>query len=165
MSNKRWEADFSVGGVFGGHPTGGSRIASFPVGAAFTFPGAAASRYASSWMFGDGAVLINQIAAGFGTGVVDRIGALDPVLTASALERATSVGFGVRVSRRLTPRLRAAFVVESASEPLEFSASATTAIEATRAGPADRPRELGRAVGLELLARGAADIIERSRPQ
>ncbi len=37
-------------------------------------------------------------------------------------------------------------------------------IEATRAGPADRPRELGRAVGLELLARGAADIIERSQP-
>jgi hydroxymethylbilane synthase len=37
-------------------------------------------------------------------------------------------------------------------------------IEAARAGPADRPRELGRAVGLELLAKGAADIIERSRP-
>ena len=36
-------------------------------------------------------------------------------------------------------------------------------IEASRSGPADRPRELGRAVGLELLARGAADIIERSR--
>ena len=37
-------------------------------------------------------------------------------------------------------------------------------IETSRSGPADRPRELGRAVGLELLARGAADIIERSRP-
>jgi hydroxymethylbilane synthase len=37
-------------------------------------------------------------------------------------------------------------------------------IEASRTGPADRPRELGRAVGLELLAKGAADIIERSRP-
>src|ERR1700749_3450495 len=37
-------------------------------------------------------------------------------------------------------------------------------IEAARTGPADRPRELGRAVGLELLAKGAADIIERSRP-
>ncbi len=37
-------------------------------------------------------------------------------------------------------------------------------IETTRKGPADRPRELGRAVGLELLARGAAEIIERSRP-
>ena len=38
-------------------------------------------------------------------------------------------------------------------------------IEVARAGPADRPRELGRAVGLELLAKGAAEIIERSRPR
>jgi hydroxymethylbilane synthase len=37
-------------------------------------------------------------------------------------------------------------------------------IEASRSGPANRPRELGRAVGLELLAKGAADIIERGRP-
>src|SRR3981189_3697364 len=37
-------------------------------------------------------------------------------------------------------------------------------IEASRTGPADRPRELGRAVGLELLNKGAAEIIERSRP-
>jgi hydroxymethylbilane synthase len=37
-------------------------------------------------------------------------------------------------------------------------------IEAARTGPAERPRELGRAVGLELLDKGAADIIERSRP-
>jgi hydroxymethylbilane synthase len=37
-------------------------------------------------------------------------------------------------------------------------------IEASRSGPANRPRELGRAVGLELLAKGAADVIERSRP-
>ena len=38
-------------------------------------------------------------------------------------------------------------------------------IEATRTGPANRPRELGRAVGLELLDKGAAEIIERSRPK
>jgi hydroxymethylbilane synthase len=37
-------------------------------------------------------------------------------------------------------------------------------IEASRSGPTNRPRELGRAVALELLAKGAADIIERSRP-
>jgi hydroxymethylbilane synthase len=37
-------------------------------------------------------------------------------------------------------------------------------IESSRSGPANRPRELGRAVGLELLAKGAAGIIERSRP-
>jgi hydroxymethylbilane synthase len=38
-------------------------------------------------------------------------------------------------------------------------------IEVSRSGPAARPRELGRAVGLELLNKGAADIIERSRPK
>jgi hydroxymethylbilane synthase len=38
-------------------------------------------------------------------------------------------------------------------------------IEVTRTGRSDRPRELGRAVGLELLDKGAGDIIERSRPE
>jgi hydroxymethylbilane synthase len=38
-------------------------------------------------------------------------------------------------------------------------------IEVTRDGPADRPRELGRAVGLELLDKGAAEIIARTRPE
>src|SRR6204780_1368388 len=38
-------------------------------------------------------------------------------------------------------------------------------IEVSHSGPADRPRELGRAAGLELLAKGAAEIIERSRPK
>ena len=38
-------------------------------------------------------------------------------------------------------------------------------IEVSSSGPADRPRELGRAVGLELLGKGAAEIIERSRPK
>ncbi|MEO1253131.1 MAG: hydroxymethylbilane synthase [Pseudomonadota bacterium] len=37
-------------------------------------------------------------------------------------------------------------------------------IEANAAGPADRPREVGRTVGLALLAQGAAEIIEASRP-
>lgn len=37
-------------------------------------------------------------------------------------------------------------------------------IEVTRSGPADRPRELGRMVGLELLDKGAAAIIARTRP-
>ena len=38
-------------------------------------------------------------------------------------------------------------------------------IEVTRSGPADRPRELGRTVGLELLDQGAAAIIARTRPE
>src|SRR3954466_1667608 len=38
-------------------------------------------------------------------------------------------------------------------------------IETSHAGPSDRPRELGRAAGLDLLAKGAVELIERSRPQ
>jgi hydroxymethylbilane synthase len=38
-------------------------------------------------------------------------------------------------------------------------------IEASRTGLSNRPRELGRAIGLELLDKGAAAIIERSRPE
>jgi hydroxymethylbilane synthase len=37
-------------------------------------------------------------------------------------------------------------------------------IEVSRSGVAVRPRELGRAVGLELLDKGAAEIIARTRP-
>jgi hydroxymethylbilane synthase len=40
-----------------------------------------------------------------------------------------------------------------------------TILEASRNGPASRPRELGRAVAFDLLAQGAAAIIERSRPK
>src|SRR5690349_107924 len=43
--------------------------------------------------------------------------------------------------------------------------SGNTIIEASRTGPANRPRELGRSVGLDLLDKGAAEIIERSRPR
>jgi hydroxymethylbilane synthase len=38
-------------------------------------------------------------------------------------------------------------------------------IEASRSGPTSRPRELGRAVGLDLLDKGAAEIIARTRPE
>lgn len=38
-------------------------------------------------------------------------------------------------------------------------------IETTRRGPSDRPRELGRAVGLDLLDQGAGAIIARTRPE
>jgi hydroxymethylbilane synthase len=37
-------------------------------------------------------------------------------------------------------------------------------IEVSRDGAADRPRELGRAVGLDLLDKGAAEIIARTQP-
>jgi len=59
-------------------------------------------------------------------------------------------------------------VIDGASMTLTASVldeSGGLFIEASRSGPSDRPRELGRAVGLDLLAKGAAEIIERSRPK
>lgn len=38
-------------------------------------------------------------------------------------------------------------------------------IETRHTAAADRPRELGRAVGLDLLSKGATELIERSRPR
>ncbi len=50
--------------------------------------------------------------------------------------------------------LQAAVIEEDGSRFIEVECS----------GPSDRPRELGRRVGLDLLAKGAADIIEQTRP-
>ncbi|NWG92370.1 MAG: hydroxymethylbilane synthase [Parvularculaceae bacterium] len=44
-----------------------------------------------------------------------------------------------------------------------ISLDGKTIVEAAREGPIDRPRELGRAVGLELLEKGAKAIIEATR--
>lgn len=55
------------------------------------------------------------------------------------------------MGERLT--LRAAVIAEDGSSVIETSDH----------GPADRPRELGRKVGLDLLVRGAAELIAESR--
>lgn len=44
-----------------------------------------------------------------------------------------------------------------------ISLDGATIIEAMREGPIDRPRELGRAVGLELIEKGAKRVIEAAR--
>jgi hydroxymethylbilane synthase len=45
-----------------------------------------------------------------------------------------------------------------------ISLDGATIVEAAQEGPIDRPRELGRAVGLQLLGKGARAIIEGTRP-
>ena len=129
----KWEIEGHFGGAFGNQPTGGAPLATFPVGEAFT-SGGRSSRYASTWYFGDGAALLNQIAAGFlGTPFSARITPLDPVLTRAALERKNGFNFGARVSRRLTSRLAAEFNVDSYERTIDLSEAALTGFEATRA--------------------------------
>lgn len=131
----KWEFEVHAGGAFGKQPTGGTPIVTFPVGESFSSPVTGApSRYASTWSFGDGARLLNQIAAGFITIPTSiRIQTLDPVLTRTGVERKRGLDFGGRVSRRLTSRLSAEFNVDSATRTINLSDATLTGVEATRA--------------------------------
>jgi hypothetical protein len=134
-NDAKWEFEVHFGGAVGSQPTAGTPIGAFPVGDAFTTVVGRPSRYASTWYFGDGATLINQIAAGFiGIPVAGRMTPLDPVLTRASVERRRGPSLGVRVSRRLTPRLGAELSIDSFSGTLKLTDAALKGIEATRAG-------------------------------
>jgi hypothetical protein len=130
----KWELDFHVGGAFVDKPTAGSPIGAFPVGEAFPPSMIRPGRYASTWFFGDGAVLLNQAAAGFvGIPVAARMTPLDPMLTRASVERGHGLNLGVRLSRRLAPRWRAEFSVDSLAGTLKLTDAAVQSIEAARA--------------------------------
>jgi hypothetical protein len=135
LTGRKWEVDAHAGGAFGKLPTAGTPISAFPAGESFTTSTFRTSRYASTWYFGDGAALINQIAAGFSgtSAATTRLTPLDPMLTAASLERARGRTVGVRLSRRLTPRISAEFGVDSTAASVKMSGPALAGIEATRA--------------------------------
>lgn len=138
-----WEIEFHGGGMLPTNPTAGAVSLPGP-GQVFTtdaiFAGSpvlASSRRQSSWYFGDGAVLLNQVASALDargvTPVPGRITTLDPVLGRSLGERRRGGSIGVRVSRVLTPRLGAELSVDYSLAPLQITQANSDAIEATRA--------------------------------
>jgi hypothetical protein len=133
-SQAKWEFEVHVGGALGNQPAAGTPIDRFPAGETFATLTGRLSRYASTWFFGDGAALINQIAAGFVVVPVSaRMAPLDPVLTKSGIDRRRGVNFGGRVARRLTPRWSAEFSVDSLSSTLDLNDAARSGLEASRA--------------------------------
>lgn len=130
----KWEFEAHVGGAAGNQPTAGTPISTFPVGETFTAATGRPSRYASTWYFGDGAALINQIAAGFTViPVSTRMTPLDPVLTRSSVDRQWGLNVGGRVSRRVTSRFSAEFSIDSVAGTVKLRDAALEGIEATRA--------------------------------
>jgi hypothetical protein len=130
----KWEVEAHVGGGVGNRPTSGTAIGAFPAGEAFVV-GGRPGRYASTWYFGDGALLIGQIGSGFtGTAAATtKVTPLDPVLTAAALERKRGAGAGVRLGRRLTRSIGAELSIDTMAGSLNFTGTALSGIEATRA--------------------------------
>jgi hypothetical protein len=130
QTTRKWEVEFHVGGGLVSTPPDGT--ASLPaVGPLFTTVVGTTSRQISSWYFGDGALLLNQVSAALG--LVPRITPLDPLFQSSLSEGQPGVSFGFRLSRALNRRFGAEFTLDYGRGPLALRPSALAGIEATRA--------------------------------
>jgi hypothetical protein len=129
-ANGTWEVEFHAAGGPVSNPTDGT--ASLPAAAPpFTTVVGTTSRRTSSWYFGDGAVLLNQVNAALG--VTPRITPLDPVFQGSLADRRRGASVGIRVSRGFSRRFSAEFAFDYALGRLTMSPPALAGIEAARA--------------------------------
>lgn len=128
----KWEVEVHAGGLFGTNATGGKPISEFPVGA--SVPTSAlnrTTRAVSSWYFGDGALLLNQVNTAFGVGA--RMTPLDAAIKQRLAERHRGGSVGFRAGRELTRRFAAEFNFDYGRAPLRMTADAEKAIEDSRA--------------------------------
>ena len=99
---RRWELSFLL--AFGSaEPSGGGKGSLPGAGEAFVTNGGSPSRRVTSWSFGDGAVLLNDVLASFGR--PERIVPLDAMLTTRGATYAVGDGAGVRLTRKLASYL------------------------------------------------------------
>jgi hypothetical protein len=105
-----WEIEGYGGLSFGRVPTGGESELPGPGAPLTTSSPIFPSRRVSSWFFGDGAVLLNDVNAEFG--LPEVITPLDSALTTLGLDSATGGAFGVRIRKAVTPRYSAEFSVD-----------------------------------------------------
>ena len=86
LGTSKWEIEFHGGGGLVNNPTRGTARLPAP-GVEFTTAFGFSSRRISSWYFGDGALLLNQIYSNPGFAITQRITPLDPMLTTAVAER------------------------------------------------------------------------------
>jgi len=99
--DRRWEIEGSAG-ILGGQPASAGSVSLPPPGAPIvtsspTFP----ARATSSWLFGDGATLLNGVLEEFGR--TNRVAPLDPLFAPPPSTHPAA--FGLRVRRRLNPHV------------------------------------------------------------
>lgn len=126
----KWEIEVHVGGVFSGNPTKGTSTMPDPAAAFTTFNGRP-SRRVSSWFFGDGAEMMNQVNSSVNR--AGRIVPLDSQFQRAGLERGGGANLGVRLSRALSNRLAAEFTLDYNTGSLDLRNETAQAIETTRA--------------------------------
>jgi hypothetical protein len=176
----KWEVEFYAGAAAATPATGGT-AATLPAGAGFVpLPNAPASRRTSSWLFGDGAALLNSVNNTLAP--TARITPLDAVIGTAAASRGSGASAGFRLTRRLGSRYSAELNLDYARTPLRFTGKALDGIEASRStfitafrglftsGPSPNPTVTATATitppgGSELLATGVlgVDVITRGK--
>jgi hypothetical protein len=128
-----WEVELIVGTVGGSGAVDGAGVlppTRPPFVEAFPFLGLTQTTHTfPSWYYGGGAEYLNRLRP------YRRIGmtGVDPVLTAASLSHRRAATLGVRISRRLTERIRGELSVERRPLSLELSREAREAIETSRA--------------------------------
>ncbi len=125
---RTWEIEVFAGAVARTSASEGSRTLP-PAGAPLvtsnpTFP----SRETPSWLFGDGASLLNAVLGQFGS--TAQVAPLDPAF-AAATGGSTGV-VGARLRRTLNPRWSAEISVDSTTSSAAASSAFTRAIDETR---------------------------------
>jgi len=130
-----WTVEVHVGGVLSPTPTDGN-APQFPAGTTFRTEPGFPSRTNSSWFFGDGAALFNEVNAQFASRFNVRfpqLVPLDGMLTSASLRRQGGGSYGFRVERRVTRRLGVEFSFDRSQGRIRVTEAARNAIEATRA--------------------------------
>jgi hypothetical protein len=131
-----WTVSVHMGSVFGQAPGGGDAIGGFPVGQTFTTAPGFPTRVNPSWFFGDGARLFNEVQAQFAERFDEHFPRIEPIddLLRSARVHRRGAGFGVRIGRRLTPRMAVEFELDRGVGSLRPQSSVDEAMEAARVG-------------------------------
>lgn len=127
-----WTIEVYGGGSSSSGSSTGSPLASFDAGTPFTTESSRPSRAVSSWYFGDGAALLNQVLTQFSTingTTFPRLVPLDAALRESGGRRGSGGAFGLRIGRVLTPRLAFEINVERSMASLELSSGLKDALQ------------------------------------
>jgi len=125
--DRKWEIE-GYAGILAAQPASAGRVAIPPPGAPIvtsspTFP----ARATSSWLFGDGAALLNGVLEEFGR--PGRVTPLDAVF--GPVPSAHPAAFGLRVRRRLNPRTALEVTVDGFAQSSIPSEEISDAIDRT----------------------------------
>ena len=126
--DRRWEVELDAGGVVSAPASAGSVSLPGPGAALVTSSPIYPAREIPSWLFGDGARLLNDVNAEFG--VAGRITPLDPLLRTP--DAGATAIVAIRVRRYTNPRVSLEFSLETTPSAAKVAEDFASGVEATR---------------------------------